>query len=128
MTLNDAIRWDSNGLVAVIVQDETSQRVLMFAWMNQEALRLTLDTQEAVYWSRSRSKLWRKGEESGHIQQVQALYLDCDGDCLLLMVKQTGGIACHTGRVSCFFRQQKGDNWRTIDTVLKSPQEIYRHE
>ena len=128
MTLSDAIRWDSNGLVAVIVQDETSQRVLMFAWMNQEALRLTLDTQEAVYWSRSRSKLWRKGEESGHIQQVQALYLDCDGDCLLLMVKQTGGIACHTGRVSCFFRQQKGDNWRTIDTVLKSPQEIYRHE
>ena len=128
MTLNDAIRWDSNGLVAVIVQDETSQRVLMFAWMNQEALRLTLDTREAVYWSRSRSKLWRKGEESGHIQQVQALYLDCDGDCLLLMVKQTGGIACHTGRVSCFFRQQKGDNWRTIDTVLKSPQEIYRHE
>ena len=128
MTLSDAIRWDSNGLVAVIVQDETSQRVLMFAWMNQEALRLTLHTREAVYWSRSRSKLWRKGEESGHIQQVQALYLDCDGDCLLLMVKQTGGIACHTGRVSCFFRQQKGDNWRTIDTVLKSPQEIYRHE
>ena len=119
-------KWNADGLVPAIAQDAASGQVLMLAWMNRDALRATLDSGEAVYWSRSRSKLWRKGEESGHVQKVREVRLDCDGDALLLRVEQLGGIACHTGRQHCFFRRHENGNWVEIDPVIKDPKEIYR--
>lgn len=122
------INWTSDGLVPVIVQEFGTGQVLMFAWMDHEALRLTRKTGTAVYWSRSRKKLWHKGEESGHVQQVREIRLDCDEDVLLLTVEQVGGIACHTGRHSCFFQKLEDEQWVTDQPVLKDPQEIYHHE
>lgn len=122
----DDIAFDSSGLVPVIAQDATSLRVLMVAWANREALEETARTGQAVYWSRSRARLWRKGEESGHRQQVMDLRLDCDGDVVLYLVEQSGGIACHTGRESCFFRALAGGTWKIVDPVLKDPELIYR--
>ncbi len=119
--------WNADGLVPVIAQDAHTGRILMFAWMNQAALAQTVATGAAVYYSRSRQKLWHKGEESGHIQQVKSLRLDCDGDVILLEIEQVGGIACHTGRESCFYRQLIDGQWQTTDPVLKSPDEIYGH-
>lgn len=120
------IRWDRSGLVPAIAQEAGTGKVLMFAWMNREALVETAATRRAVYWSRSRARLWRKGEESGHVQHVRELRLDCDGDVVLLSVEQTGGIACHTGRHSCFFRRLEEGQWRTAEPVLKQPERIYR--
>jgi phosphoribosyl-AMP cyclohydrolase len=121
----DDVNWDAGGLVPAIAQDAASGDVLMVAWMNREALALTAREGRAVYWSRSRGKLWRKGEESGHVQRVHELRLDCDGDVIVLRVEQQGGIACHTGRRSCFFRVLDNGEWRTVDPVLKNPDEIY---
>ncbi len=121
----DEILWTSEGLVPAIVQDATSGRTLMFAWMNRESLRMTLASGEAVYWSRARGRLWRKGESSGNVQKVRDVHLDCDGDVLLLTVEQTGGVACHTGRQSCFYRRLEGNRWRVVDRVLKDPDEMY---
>jgi phosphoribosyl-AMP cyclohydrolase len=122
----DAVRFDAQGLVTVIAQDAETQRVLMVAWANREALAETASSGQAVYFSRSRNKLWRKGEESGHRQAVRAIRLDCDSDVVLYAVTQAGGIACHTGRESCFYRVLEGDAWRTVDPVLKDPELIYR--
>ncbi|WP_296755329.1 phosphoribosyl-AMP cyclohydrolase [Thiobacillus sp.] len=127
----DSIKWDAQGLVPAIAQDAASGEILMVAWMNREALEETARTLRGVYWSRSRGKLWRKGEESGHVQKVSEIRLDCDNDVVLLKVEQLGGIACHTGRRSCFFQkldrdEQGGDRWVTIAPVLKAPDEIYR--
>ena len=122
----DAVRWDADGLLPAIAQDFDSGEVLMFAWMNREALRQTALLGEAVYWSRSRGRLWHKGEESGHTQQVLELRLDCDQDVVLMKIRQTGGIACHTGRRSCFFSRLEAEGWRDVDPVLKNPKEIYR--
>jgi phosphoribosyl-AMP cyclohydrolase len=122
----DQIKWDDQGLVPAIAQEAGSGKILMVAWMNREALQLTSETGHAVYWSRSRGKLWRKGEESGHQQVVQCIRLDCDGDVLLLEVEQKGGIACHTGRHNCFYRELQGDDWVEVLPVLKDPDEIYR--
>jgi phosphoribosyl-AMP cyclohydrolase len=119
------VNWSADGLVPAIAQDVVTGRVLMLAWMNRDALKLTSQKKEAVYWSRSRKKLWHKGEESGHIQKVKEIRLDCDGDVILLKVEQQGGIACHTGRVSCFYSHLEQDNWVEADAVLKSPDEIY---
>ena len=121
----DTIKWDRDGLVPAIAQEAGSGKVLMVAWMNREALAETVRTGKAVYWSRSRRKLWRKGEESGHEQTVRDIRLDCDGDVLLLSVEQHGGIACHTGRQHCFFQQLQGDRWVTVEPVLKPESEIY---
>jgi phosphoribosyl-AMP cyclohydrolase len=121
----EAICWNEQGLIPVITQDEITQKVLMFAWMNREALQLTVTQRRAVYWSRSRHKLWFKGEESGHIQQVKQIRLDCDNDVLLLIVTQEGGIACHTGRQHCFFQELQNNQWVTVEPVLKDPQTIY---
>lgn len=121
------VAWDDQGLVPVIAQDAASGEVLMFAWMNRDALARTAELGEAVYWSRSRRKLWHKGEESGHTQVVREIRLDCDNDVVLLKVEQTGGIACHTGRRSCFFSVLKdGARWEAVDTILKDPKEIYK--
>ena len=120
------VNWSADGLVPAIAQDATSGRVLMLAWMDREALKLTVATGEAVYWSRSRKKLWRKGEESGHIQRVKEVCLDCDGDVVLLIVEQIGGIACHTGRVSCFFSRLENGQWLETDAVIKNPNDIYK--
>ena len=120
------VPWDKDGLIPVITQEFSTGRVLTLAWMNREALTLTADKGEAVYWSRSRKKLWRKGEESGHVQRLVELRLDCDADAVLLRVEQVGGIACHTGRESCFFRKLENGRWVTIDPVLKDPTDIYR--
>ncbi|MBV1879260.1 MAG: phosphoribosyl-AMP cyclohydrolase [Pseudomonadales bacterium] len=122
------VKFSDQGLIPAIAQDATSKRILMVAWMNKDALLETVNTGQAVYWSRSRQKLWRKGEESGHQQTIQEIRLDCDSDVLLLDVIQQGGIACHTGRQSCFFRLLKDHQWHTVDPVLKSPQEIYTSE
>lgn len=122
------VKWGADGLVPVIAQEAGSATVLMFAYMNREALQLTVERGEAVYWSRSRQRLWHKGEESGHVQKVRAIRLDCDGDTILLTVEQLGGIACHTGRQHCFFRRLVGDAWVTDQPVLKDPREIYHHE
>jgi phosphoribosyl-AMP cyclohydrolase len=125
----DEIRWDPQGLLPVVAQQAGSGDVLMVAWMNREALERTVETGQAVYWSRSRRRLWHKGEESGHFQQVLELRLDCDGDVLLLKVDQLGhdpGVACHTGRHSCFFRRLEGGEWRTVDPVLVDPQAVYK--
>ncbi len=125
----DDIRWDAAGLVPAIAQEAGSGDVLMMAWMNREALQRTVELGEAVYWSRSRGRLWHKGEESGHVQKVEAIRLDCDGDVLLLRVRQLGfepGIACHTGRHSCFYRELQDQRWQSVEPVLKDPQSIYR--
>ncbi len=121
----DNIVWTAEGLVPVIAQEVGSGRVLMFAWMNREVLELTVGSGKAVYWSRSRGKLWCKGEESGHEQRVHDIRLDCDNDVILLTVEQIGGIACHTGRHHCFFQQLQGDAWVTVDPVIKDPANIY---
>lgn len=121
----DALKWDADGLIPAIAQDAVSGRVLMFAWMNREALQETVTSGQAVYWSRSRRRLWRKGEESGHFQRIQSLRADCDGDVLLLCIEQIGGIACHTGRESCFFLELQGDHWVAVDPVRKDPASIY---
>ena len=121
----DEIKWDADGLVPAIAQDADSGRVLMFAWMNRESLRLSAEEGRAVYWSRSRAKLWRKGEESGHVQKIKEIRLDCDADVVLLSIEQVGGIACHTGRESCFYRRFEDGRWVEADTVLKNPDEIY---
>ncbi len=120
------VNWSEDGLVPAIAQDVNSGRVLMLAWMDREALKLTVETGEAVYWSRSRKKLWRKGEESGHIQRVKEICLDCDSDVVLLLVEQVGGIACHTGRVSCFFSRLENGQWLETDAVIKNPDDIYK--
>jgi phosphoribosyl-AMP cyclohydrolase len=120
------VNWAEDGLVPAIAQDAASGRVLMVAWMNREALRLTAESGEAVYWSRSRKKLWHKGEESGHVQKVQEIRLDCDNDVVLLQVEQGGGIACHTGRESCFFSKLENGQWVETDAVIKNPEEIYK--
>jgi len=119
------VPWDKDGLVPVIAQDFSSGRVLTLAWMNRDALALTAAKGEAVYWSRSRRKLWRKGEESGHTQKVREIRVDCDSDAILLRVDQAGGIACHTGRASCFFRKLENGRWVSTDPVLKDPKLIY---
>lgn len=124
----DTVKWDVNGLVPVIAQEHGTNKVLMFAWMNREALQLTAQTMQAVYWSRSRNRLWRKGEESGHVQQVFEIRLDCDEDVVLLNVEQVGGIACHTGRHNCFFQKFENNQWVTDQAVIKNPNEIYKHE
>lgn len=121
----DQIKWTDDGLVPAIAQDAETGRVLMFAWMNRESLGLTVEKGEAVYFSRSRQKLWHKGEESGHTQKVKSLCLDCDGDVITMKVEQTGGIACHTGRQSCFYREYQNGEWVTIDKVIKDPKDIY---
>jgi phosphoribosyl-AMP cyclohydrolase len=120
------VNWSADGLVPAIAQDAATGRVLMVAWMDREALRRTAESGEAVYWSRSRKKLWRKGEESGHVQKVKEIRLDCDNDVVLLQVEQLGGIACHTGRASCFFSRLENGLWVETDPVLKAPEEIYR--
>jgi len=122
----DEVAWDRDGLVPAIAQDAVSGQVLMVAWMDREALSETVNTGRAVYWSRSRSRLWRKGEESGHVQLVKQVFLDCDGDVVLLKVDQTGGIACHTGRASCFFRKLDAGQWVVTQPVLRDPDQIYR--
>ena len=121
----DAIKWTDNGLVPAIAQDYQSGTVLMMAWMNAEALAATVAEQRAVYWSRSRQKLWRKGEESGNVQKLHDIRLDCDGDTLLLQVEQVGGIACHTGRQHCFFNQLHDGAWQPVELVIKDPNEMY---
>jgi len=122
----DQVSWSTDGLVPAIAQDHASGRVLMVAWMNREALKRTAESHEAVYWSRSRQKLWHKGEESGHIQKVMEIRLDCDNDVILLQIVQQGGIACHTGRESCFYSKLQDGQWIATDPVLKAPEAIYR--
>jgi phosphoribosyl-AMP cyclohydrolase len=122
----DEVPWGEAGLIAAVAQDAKTGRVLTLAWMNREALEKTVARGEAVYWSRSRKRLWRKGEASGHVQKVLELRLDCDADALLLSVEQVGGIACHTGRESCFFRKLHDGRWVSTDPVLKDPSLIYR--
>lgn len=119
------INWSEDGLIPVITQEAESGKILMFAWMNRDALKMTVEKGEAVYWSRSRKKLWHKGEESGHTQKVKEIYLDCDEDVLLLMVEQIGGIACHTGRHNCFFQKLEGTEWVITAPVIKDPEKIY---
>jgi phosphoribosyl-AMP cyclohydrolase len=129
MDFLDAIKWDADGLVPVIAQEATTQDVLMFAFMNREAVQETVKRGEAVYWSRSRKRLWHKGEESGHLQKVHEMRLDCDNDVLLLKVTQLGhepGIACHTGRHSCFFQKLEDGAWKAVEPVLKDPESIYK--
>lgn len=121
----DAVNWNSDGLVPAIAQDAETGRILMMAWMNRESLQLSAERGEAVYWSRSRNKLWHKGETSGHIQKLHEIRLDCDEDVIVLQVEQLGGIACHTGRESCFYRVLKDGQWHTVDPVLKDPSGIY---
>lgn len=122
----DQIKWDDEGLVPVIAQETGTGHILMFAWMNRDALAQTVAGGEAVYWSRSRKRLWKKGEDSGHIQKVREVRLDCDEDVILVSVDQVGGIACHTGRHNCFFRKLDDGKWVVTDPVLKDPKEIYR--
>ena len=122
----DQVKWDSQGLIPAIAQDVTTGNILMVAWMNREALKLTAEENRAIYWSRSRGKLWRKGEESGHIQVLHELRLDCDADVILMKVEQLGGIACHTGRESCFYSVYKEGQWVSVDPVIKDPSDIYK--
>ena len=121
----EQIKWDKDGLVPAIAQDINSGRVLMMAWMNREALEKTIAEQRAIYWSRSRNALWRKGEKSGHIQKLHELRTDCDLDVILMQVEQQGGIACHTGRQSCFYLRQQNQQWQTVDPIIKNPDSIY---
>lgn len=125
MSFLDNIAWNSDGLVPAIAQEAATGQVLMVAWMNAEALQLTVDENRAVFWSRSRNRLWRKGEESGHVQLLKELRLDCDNDVIIMQVEQLGGIACHTGRESCFYRVLEDGQWKAVDPVLKNPKEIY---
>ncbi|HEY0907114.1 MAG TPA: phosphoribosyl-AMP cyclohydrolase [Methylophilus sp.] len=127
MSWLDQVAWTADGLVPVIAQEKDTGKILMFAWMNREALQLTRDSGHAVYFSRSRNKLWHKGEESGHTQIVHDIRLDCDNDVVLITVEQQGGIACHTGRHNCFFQQLQADDWVTVEPVIKDPKAIY-HE
>lgn len=120
------VKWAQDGLAPAIAQDATSGKVLTLAWMNRIALEATARTGEAHYWSRSRNTLWHKGEESGHVQKVKSIRLDCDNDAILIQVEQVGGIACHTGRARCFFQQLENDKWVTTDAVIKDPQQIYK--
>ena len=122
----DQLRWTEEGLMPVIAQQAKTGQVLMFAWMNRESLTLTVSEGYAVYWSRSRQRLWRKGEESGHRQKVINLFMDCDEDVILLKIDQEGGIACHTGRESCFYRSLIDGQWQTVEPVLKDPETIYK--
>ena len=126
MTFLDEVPWNGEGLIAAVAQDASTGRVLTVAWMNRDALKQTVEKQQAVYWSRSRKRLWRKGEESGHVQKVVEVRLDCDADAVLLKVEQVGGIACHTGRESCFFRKLENWKWAAVDPVLKDPELIYK--
>lgn len=121
----DQVQWNEDGLAPAIAQDADTGRILMMAWMNREALALSARENRAIYWSRSRQQLWRKGESSGHVQELKDIYLDCDADALVLKVKQLGGIACHTGRESCFYRVLNDGQWQTVDPVLKDPKDIY---
>ena len=121
----EEIAWDPDGLVPAIAQDTNTGKVLTLAWMNRETLRLTLAEGRAVYWSRSRQEIWRKGEVSGHIQRLVSLRLDCDKDSLLLQVEQIGGIACHTGREACFYLSQEDGSWKVVEPIIKNPEEIY---
>ncbi len=125
MSWLDEIHFDDKGLVPAITQDADSGKILMMAWMNRESLQLTAEKMEAVYWSRSRNKLWHKGEESGHVQKVVDIRFDCDEDVILLKVEQQGGIACHTGRESCFYRRLQDEQWVEVEPVLKDPKQIY---
>lgn len=125
ITWLNQIKWNEDGLVPAIAQNFQTNEVLMMAWMNKDSLELTVKEQRAIYWSRSRQKLWRKGEESGHVQTLHGIYLDCDNDVILLKVDQLGKIACHTGRTSCFYRELKDNQWVEISSPLKSPEEIY---
>lgn len=122
----DQVTWNSDGLVPAIAQDAESGQILMVAWMNREALKLTVSENRAIYWSRSRQKLWRKGEESGNVQPLKELRIDCDNDVILMQVEQLGGIACHTGRVSCFYSVLRDGQWQAVDAVIKDPTEIYQ--
>ncbi|MDJ0778118.1 MAG: phosphoribosyl-AMP cyclohydrolase [Gammaproteobacteria bacterium] len=122
----DEVSWDDRGLLPAIAQDYRSGEILMMAWMNREALALTVEQGRAVYWSRSRQKLWFKGEESGHVQHLHEIRIDCDADVVLLQVEQVGGIACHTGRRRCFFRVMRDGQWQTDEEIVKNPDEIYR--
>jgi phosphoribosyl-AMP cyclohydrolase len=122
----DEVNWDANGLVPAIAQDYKTGKVLMVAWMNREALQLTNASKQAVYWSRSRNKLWRKGEESGHTQKIHEIRVDCDEDVILLSVEQIGGIACHTGRHNCFFKKLENGSWKTVEPIIKNPEDIYK--
>jgi phosphoribosyl-AMP cyclohydrolase len=122
----DKIQWDENGLVPVIAQEHKTGKVLMFAWMNREALTLTNESKRAIYWSRSRQKLWRKGEESGHSQLVHEIRLDCDEDVILIDVEQIGGIACHTGRHNCFYKKLEDEQWEIDQPIIKNPEDIYK--
>ncbi len=122
----DDIKWDTDGLVPAIAQDAQNGKVLMMAWMSRESLQLTVDEGRAIYWSRSRQKLWRKGEESGHVQKLKDLRLDCDADVILLSVEQVGSISCHTGRERCFYRQYQSGQWVETEAVIKDPASIYK--
>lgn len=122
----EQLKWDENGLIPAIAQDHQSAEVLMVAWMNRESLALTLEKNQAVYWSRSRNRLWAKGEESGHVQKIIELRIDCDADVILLQVEQLGGIACHTGRKRCFYRVYRNGEWVTDEAVIKDPKDIYK--
>mgnify|MGYP000855141546 FL=1 len=124
-TYLDQIAWNSDGLVPAITQDAESGLILMVAWMNRQALELTVNENRAVYWSRSRQKLWRKGEESGNVQLLRELRLDCDNDVIMMRVEQLGGIACHTGRSSCFYSVLKDGQWQAVDAVVRDPKDIY---
>jgi phosphoribosyl-AMP cyclohydrolase len=126
MSWLDEVPWNKEGLITAVAQDAASGRILLVAWMNREALKETAERREAVYWSRSRGRLWHKGEESGHVQKVKELRLDCDADAVLLKVEQVEGIACHTGRESCFFRKLEDGRWVSTDPVLKDPKLIYK--
>ncbi|HDY84902.1 hypothetical protein LCGC14_0802010 [marine sediment metagenome] len=126
MSWLDQVKWNDAGLVPVITQEFATKQVLTLAWMNKESLQLTVDTGHAVYWSRSRQKIWHKGEQSGNQQQVKSIRLDCDADAVLLEVVQLGGIACHTGRHHCFYQKLVDGEWQAIETVLKDPKEIYK--
>ena len=122
----DAIKWTDEGLVPAIAQEASTGKVLMMAWMNRESLALTVQEGRAIYWSRSRNKLWRKGEESGNVQILKDIRLDCDNDVVLLQVEQLGGIACHTGRHNCFFKQLQDGQWIAVEAVIKDPKDIYQ--
>ncbi len=121
----EQVQWNEAGLVPAIAQQHDTGKVLMVAWMNREALEATLTEGRAIYFSRSRQKLWRKGEESGHVQQLREIRIDCDGDVVLMQVEQIGGIACHTGRHNCFYRRYRDGEWEEVDPILKDPAEIY---
>lgn len=121
----DEVTWTEDGLIPAIAQDHETGEILMMAWMNRESLQLTIEENRAIYYSRSRQQLWRKGESSGHVQALKGIFLDCDSDVLVLKVEQLGGIACHTGRRSCFYKQYINGQWQSVQDVIKDPKEIY---